>query len=270
MKKRKQSQIIGTILSIIILLLIIFFTNLDLSKYSYIEALNAKVTLPFKKIQMFFMKQKKENIQYYDLIALQEENNNLKEENKALNETQRGYEVLLEENKILNEKLNLKQRYSTFESVPASIIAKENSNYSNHSIINVGSDDGIKEGMAVVTENGLYGKILSVTKGTSKVELIVDPASKFAVKVGEKSEDLICKGSLNPKKRLTLNLLPINYQLLKGEIIRTSKLGDVFPPGIYVGKVKEMAILKNVSETYAVVESAVDFDKVSTVLIIIK
>ncbi len=270
MKKRKQSQMIGIILSIVILLLIIFFTNLDLSKYSYAEAITAKITLPFKKVQMFFMKQSKDKTQYYDLIALQEENSSLKEENKALNETQRNYEVLLEENKNLNEKLNLKQRYSTFNSVPASVIAKENSNYSNHSIIDVGSKDGVEEGMAVVTENGLYGKILSVTEVSSKVELIIDPASKFAVKVSERSEDLICKGSLNPNKRLTLNFLPIDYQLLKGEIIRTAKLGNDFPPGIYVGKVKEMAILKNVSETYAIIDSAVDFDKVSNVLVIIK
>ena len=55
MKKRKQSQMIGIILSIVILLLIIFFTNLDLSKYSYAEAITAKITLPFKKVQMFFM-----------------------------------------------------------------------------------------------------------------------------------------------------------------------------------------------------------------------
>lgn len=270
MKKRKQSQVIGIIISVIILLLIIFFTNLDLSKYSYLEALTAKVTIPFKKVQMFFMKKDKENLQYYDLIELQEENSVLKEENKTLNETQRNYEVLLEENKTLNEKLNLKQRYSTFSSVPASVIAKENSNYSSHSIIDVGANEGIKEGMAVVTENGLYGKVLSVTEKTSKVELIIDPASKFAVKVGERSEDLICKGSLNIKKRLTLHLLPMNYQLLKGEIIRTSRLGDGFPPGIYVGKVQEMAILKNVSEIYAIVESAVDFDKVSNVLVITK
>lgn len=270
MKKRKQSQLLGTIISIIILLIIIFFTNLDLSKYSYVEALSSKISLPFKKVEMFFLKSKKDNKQYYDLIALQEENNKLKEENKKLNEQQRNYEVLAEENKVLNEKLNLKQRYNMFESVPASIIGRESSNFSEHSIIDVGYKNGVKEGMAVVTENGLYGRILTVTENTSKVELIIDPASKFAVKSGDRLDDLICKGSLNPKQRLTLHLLPINYQLLKGEVVRTSKLGDVFPQGIYVGKVKEMAITKNISDTYAVIESAVDFDRVSNVLVIKK
>lgn len=270
MKKRKQSQLLGTIISVIVLLLIIFFTNIDLSKYSYVEALSSKITLPFKKVQMFFLKSKKDNKQYYDLIALQEENNKLKEENKELSEKQRTYELLVEENKVLNEKLNLKQRYNMFESVPASIIGRESSNFSEHSIIDVGSKEGVKEGMAVVTESGLYGKILTVTEYTSKVELIIDPASKFAVKTGDRSEDLICKGSINPKQRLTLHLLPMNYQLLKGEIVRTSKLGNVFPQGIYVGKVKEMAITKNVTDIYAVVESAVDFDKVSNVLVIKK
>lgn len=270
MKKRKQSQLLGTIISALILLLIIFFTNLDLSKYSYLEALNSKVTLPFKKVQTFFMKRSSDNKQYYDLIALQEENTKLKEENLNLNEKQRNYEVLYEENKTLNEKLNLKERYHMFEAVPASIIGKESSNFSEHSIIDVGLNEGIEEGMAVVTESGLYGKVLSVTEKSSKVELIIDPASRFAVKTGEKTEDLICKGSLNPKQRLTLNLLPMNYQLLQGEIVRTSKLGSVFPPGIYVGKVKEMAITKNVTDTYAIVESAVDFNKATNVLVIKK
>lgn len=270
MRKRKQTQVIGTIISIIVLVLIIFFTNLDLSKYSYLEALSAKVSLPFKRVQTVFMKAKKDKTDYYDLIALQEENNKLKEENEELNKTQRNYEVLLEENTVLNEKLNLKNRYKMFESVPASVIGKESSNFSDHSIIDIGKNEGIEPGMAVVTESGLYGKILTVNENTSKVELIVDPASKFAVRAGNRSEDLICKGSINPKQRLTLNLLPMNYQLLKGEIVRTTKLGNVFPPGIYVGKVKEMAITKNVSDTYAIVESAVDFDKTSNVLVIKK
>ncbi len=270
MKKRKQTQLIGTIISIIFLLLIIFFTNVDISKYSYIEEINSKVSYPFRKVQMFFMKRSKNKNEYFDLVALQEENTKLKDENKDLNETQRNYEILLEENKTLNEKLNLKQRYGMFESVPASIIGRENSNFSKHSIIDIGSNEGIKEGMAVVTENGLYGKILSVTEKTSKVELIIDPASKFAVKAGNRSEDLICKGSLNPKQQLTLNLLPMNYQLMQGEVVRTSKLGNMLPPGIYVGKVKEMSIIKNVSDTYAVIESAVDFEKVSNVLVIKK
>lgn len=270
MRKRKQSQLLGTIISVIILLLIIFFTNLDLSKYSYIEALSSKITLPFKKIDMFFLKNNKENKEYYDLIALQEENNKLREENKDLNEKQRVYELLSEENKILNEKLNLKQRYNMFESVPASIISRESSNFSYHTIIDVGSLEGVKEGMAVVTENGLYGKILSVTEKTSKVELIIDPVSKFAVKIAERPEDLICKGSLNKKERLTLHFLPMDYKVIKGEIVRTSKLGNVFPQGIYVGKVKEMAVTKNISDTYIIIESAVDFDKVSNVLVIKK
>lgn len=270
MRKRKQSQAIGIIISIVILVLIIFLTNLDLSKYSYIEALSSKITLPFKKIQKTFMKAKKDNKDYYDLVALQEENNRLKEENKTLNEEHRSYEVILEENKNLNEKLNLKNRYNMFESVPASVIAKESSNFSEHSTIDVGKNEGIEVGMAVVTDSGLYGKILSVNDKTSKVELIIDPASRFAVKIGDRLEDVICKGSLNAKQRLTLHLLPMNYQLLKGEIIRTTKLGDVFPPGIYVGKVKEMAITKNVTDIYAVVESAVDFSKTSNVLVLKK
>ena len=167
MKKRKQSQVIGTIISVVLLILIIFFTNLDLSKFSYMEAITSKISMPFKKLQVFFMKKGKDKTQYYDLIALQEENSKLKEENKNLNEAHRSYEVLIEENKNLNEKLNLKQRYSSFESVPASIIAKENSNFSNNSIIDIGSSEGVEEGMAVVTENGLYGRILSVTEHTS-------------------------------------------------------------------------------------------------------
>jgi rod shape-determining protein MreC len=45
-------------------------------------------------------------------------------------------------------------------------------------------------------------------------------------------------------------------------------MGGIYPKGIYIGTVKEVVSTKNISDRYAIIEPAVDFDKVDTVLVI--
>lgn len=75
---------------------------------------------------------------------------------------------------------------------------------------------------------GYIGKIISVADETSKVELIIDPISKFSIKTQNRSESYICKSSLNKDKRLMATLIPMETNLLKGEVVRTSKLRKCF------------------------------------------
>lgn len=270
MKKRKQGQVIETIISIIVLVILLFLMNVDVSEKTYFQALQSKIIIPFKKIGMKMKSHSKKEdrrLEYYNLEALQKENREQKQKIEELEKAQRNYEILMQENKTLNEKLNLKNRYDNLKSISASVIGLESSNFSKHAVLDVGKEQGVKEGQAVVADNGLYGKIIEVKDKTSKVELVIDPAMKFAAKSERTNEQYICKGSL--EKEIILTLLPINLNLITGEIVKTSKVGNVFPEGIYVGKVKEIGITKNLSDKYAVIESNVDFENTTNVLVII-
>jgi rod shape-determining protein MreC len=57
--------------------------------------------------------------------------------------------------------------------------------------------------------------------------------------------------------------------LLEGDKVETSGLGGIYPKGITVGTIKSITNTKNLTNRYAMVEPAVNFNKVETVLVII-
>ena len=64
--------------------------------------------------------------------------------------------------------------------------------------------------------------------------------------------------------------IPTSAALLEGDKVETSGLGGIYPKGITIGTVKQIIETKNLTNRYILVEPAVNFDKLETVLVIIK
>lgn len=62
--------------------------------------------------------------------------------------------------------------------------------------------------------------------------------------------------------------IPTDADLVIGDTIETSGIGGIYPKGIIIGKISEISDSKNITERYAIVETAVDFSKLETVLVI--
>lgn len=62
--------------------------------------------------------------------------------------------------------------------------------------------------------------------------------------------------------------IPTEADLVIGDNIETSGIGGIYPKGILVGRISEIIEAKNITERYAIVETAVDFSKLETVLVI--
>ena len=86
---------------------------------------------------------------------MEKENKELKKKNSELEQSLRELEIIKSENATLKEYVNLKDKYTDYKTIPAYIIQKDISNYSDTIIINVGSKDGIKENMPVISDQGL-------------------------------------------------------------------------------------------------------------------
>ena len=52
------------------------------------------------------------------------------------------------------------------------------------------------------------------------------------------------------------------------DTIETSGIGGIYPKGILIGKISEIIETKNITDRYAIVETAVDFSKLENVLVI--
>lgn len=268
---KKKTGIVGIIITVIILIVLVFISNMNLENLSYIENTVSTVVMPIQNGLTYLKNKITGNHTFFaDINKLQQENEELKTKNAELEKSLREFEIVKNENTTLKEYLNLSEQYANYETKAAYIINKDYSNYSNIFIINVGAKDGIKPNMTVISEKGLVGYVISTTDNTSKVQTIVDTASTVSATLFSSKDNLICKGTLEESGSLRATYIPTTATLVQGDKIETSGMGGIYPKGIHIGTIKKVVSTKNISDRYAIIEPAVNFDKVDTVLVITK
>ena len=161
------------------------------------------------------------------------------------------------ENSKLQEYANLTEKYQEYETIPAYVIDRDVSNYSSNIIINVGSKQGIEEKMTVIADKGLVGYVVSVTENTANVQVIVDSASSVSSMISTSEESIICKGSVENDKTLNATYISTSAELLVGDSVVTSGIGGIYPKGITIGTIKQIINTQNITDRYAIVETAV-------------
>ena len=269
MYRNHKTGILGIVITIIILILIVIFSNGE-SNVSFFENAASKLVMPSKNGVTYLKNKIGGNDTFFtDINKLEEENKQLQEKNSELEQSLRELENIKTENEMLKEYLNLTEKYGEYKTIPAYVINKDISNYSKTIIINVGKNDGIEEDMTVIADQGLVGHVVSVTDTTAKVQTIIDTASSVSSIMSSTEESIICKGTLDSTTELKAMYIPTDYNIIQGDSIETSGLGGIYPKGIHIGTVKQVESTKNVTDRYAIIETAVNFDKLSTVLVIV-
>ena len=263
---------LGIVLTIVVLIIIVILTNTKTDGTNFLEKGITNIVMPIQN-GLTYLKNKmaNNNTFFEDIEKLKEENENLKNTNSDLEQTLREFEIMKAENNTLKEYLQLKEKYPNYTTVPADIIDKDISNISSTFVINVGSNDGIMINMTVIADKGLVGHIISVTENTAKVQPIIDTASTVSATVTNEKDSVIIRGYQDVSKNyLKATYIPIDTDLIQGESVETSGLGGIYQKGIHIGSIKEIVQTKNNTDRYAIVEPAVDFSKLDTVLVIVK
>lgn len=269
MYKNKKSGIIGIIITTIILILLVILTNVENSNLSYVENIANKLVTPIQN-GLTYIKNKanKNNSFFEDVSKLKEENAKLQEKNNKLEETLREFETLKAQNESLKQYLQLAEKYKDYKTIPADVINRDISNYSKTIVINAGKKQGIKEGMTVIAAEGLVGHIIDVTDTTSKVQTIIDSSSNTSAIFSTSREAIVCKGLLKDNKNLKAVYIPTEATVTEGDRVETSGLGGIYKKGIHIGIVSKIVNTKNLSDRYSIIKTAVDFEKLETVLVI--
>ena len=206
-----------------------------------------------------------------EIQDLQEENTKLREEVETLRAQNLNASESISENQRLRALLGYKQNATQFDLVAASIIGREAATWSSVVVINRGTLDGVADNMAVVTELGLVGHVMEAGLNTSKVQLILDPRSSVGTLVQRADSRVagIVEGDINNPHQPRMVNIPKDANVAVGDMIVTSGFGGVYPKGIIVGKVlaihnDEGGLLK-----HAVLDTAVNFEKLEDVAVIV-
>lgn len=269
MYKNKKTGIMGIVITVIVLVLIVIFSNSE-RNLSLFENFANKLVMPIQSALTYLKNKVGGNSTFFtDMDKLRAENEDLKKQNSQLEQSLRELEVIESENEMLKEYLGLTEKYGEYKTIPGYVINKDISNYSKTIIINIGSKDGVEENMTVIADQGLVGYVVSVTDSTAKVRTLIDTASSVSALIVNTSKDsIVCKGTLSSDSELKAMYIPTDANIIQGDTVETSGIGGIYPKGIKIGTIKKIVSTQNITDRYAIVETTVNFDKLNTVLVI--
>ena len=259
--KNSKTGTIGICITVIVLIIIIILSNIGTERMNIMKNGITKIFMPAQNAFVFVKNKITGNEQEISDIE------QLKQENKQLRE-ERELEILKSENNTLKEYLELKNKYGNYNTIPAYLIEKTYSNYEKIIVINVGTKEGIKVNMPVISESGLVGHIISVTENTAKVQVILDTASNVSTEISTSNQSVLIKGIQGNNTQVKATNIPAETTLMPGDTVFTSGLGGIYPKGILIGTIKEVINTKNEMDRYAYIDAVTNFDKLSTVLVI--
>ena len=207
----------------------------------------------------------------WEIVTMHQQNKMLRNEVDQLRIQNLQASEYAAENARLRALLGYKQAASQFDLVAARVIGREADSWSHMITIDRGTADGVHENMAVVTEKGLVGHVVEAGPNYAKVQLILDPRSSVGTLVQRAESRVvgIVEGDpANPTMPRMVNV-PKNADIQEGDIIVTSGFGGMYPKGLVVGLVSslendEAGLLK-----IALLEPAVDFQKLEDVAVIV-
>ena len=203
---------------------------------------------------------------YILLVGTQQENQRLRSENERLQLENGVMNELLHENERLRDALDFKRTYPP-SAVVAQVIGKQSSPVSSTVTLNKGSDHGIRKDMAVITAQGVVGKVQAVLPGTVKVLLLTDPGSTIAVRVMRNREEGLLEGKL-----VNCSLKYISYyaDIQEGDLLITSGLDGIYPKGLAVARVAKVTKHEASAFQTVLAQPAVRFSRLEEALVLRK
>lgn len=197
------------------------------------------------------------------------QNEQLVREVAELRERLQALEECRLENERLKKLLDLQTRTpDNLKVTAATVIDRDPGNWFKTITLNKGSRQGVRVNMTVVVPEGLVGRVIRVSDNTAVAMLITDPRSAVSSLVQETRSPGIVEGTADPAGRLRMIHIPYDVFVREGQAVVTSGLGSLFPKGIVIGQIKEAK--KDPSGLFynAIVQPAVDFQRLEEVLII--
>ena len=204
---------------------------------------------------------------YFYLVGLEKENQVLKKELQELKLQMNRYREAELANERLRALLNFKKSIAT-PLLPAQIVAFDPSGWFQTILIDKGRNDGVVLDMAVVSAEGLVGRVIGVGKHHAKVLLILDGNSAVDAYIQSSRARGVLVGL--GRELCLLKYVQRNEDVQVGDKVISSGMGGVFPKGLLVGTVQEVVRGSSGLFQRVEVEPAVNFSRLEEVMVVIE
>lgn len=204
----------------------------------------------------------------YDELA--EENAELKEEIAELRTQLADYYNVKQENERLWRYYDLKAENPQYEILPATVVRRDPNDDFYSFTLDKGKTSDVAIGDPVVTENGIIGWVYEVNSYTAKVKTILSPDAKVGVIDTVTRDSGVVNGNVLYADRnlTTMTRISALNNLKEGDIVTTTGISGIYPAGLIVGEVREIAFDEYDTSMYAVISPFEDIRTVIDVVVI--
>jgi len=203
---------------------------------------------------------------YFYLRGVRAENRDLKEQIERM----RVERVRLTEDaaqaRRLQTLLSFKEQFIS-KTVAAQVIGSSGSDLSRIIYVDKGGDSGLQRDMAVITADGIVGKVLLVYPSVSQVLLVNDQTSGVGAILEKSRLQGVLRGTTNGE--VVLERVMSDEQVPVGETVLTSGGDQIFPKGLPVGTVAKVANGKDLFLNIKI-KTAANLDKLEEVLVLVE
>ncbi len=171
----------------------------------------------------------------------------------------------------LQELMELKEKYSQYDTVGARIISRDSSNWYSNFTVNKGYEDGIAADMNVMADGGLVGRVTSVGPNWAKVTAIISDNSNVSGAVMPSGVTLMVSGDLMLMRDGVIRfgqLLDSENEVEPGGKVVTSSISDKYLSDILIGYIDSVTLDANNLTKSGTITPVVDFEHLEEVLII--
>lgn len=208
-----------------------------------------------------------------NLWSVREENDQLRYELSQNPSYKAKYDNEQRKNTELEAALKLQKSEDTYRMTWAHVISRDQASWNNVITIDVGKKDGIQEGMAVESVNGMIGKVASVSNNTSIVKLLTseDKTTTASIKINvdaKTSVDGVLQSYDIKRGLYVIYLYDDTDKVKEGMQVITSGMGGGYPSGLLIGTVDSVQALSNQSGQTIYVRPVDDFQEFTLVRVI--
>ena len=203
---------------------------------------------------------------YFFLRGVRAENRQLKEQIEQMRLEQVRLTEDASQARRLQTLLAFKEQYIA-KTVAAQVIGSSGSDLSRVVYIDKGKNSGIDRDMAVITSDGIVGKVLLVYPNEAQVLLISDQSSGVGAILENSRLQGVLRGS--PNGEVVLERIMSDEAVQPGETVLSSGGDQIFPKGLHVGTVTKVGPGKDLFLNIKI-RPAADLSKLEEVLVLVE
>jgi rod shape-determining protein MreC len=189
---------------------------------------------------------------YSAAAAIKDENEGLQRQRIELAQVNSNAAQLAAENAQLRRLMGVFDKAVDQPAIVVEVLYEPANAFNRRLVFNKGSRAGIAPGMPVIDEGGVVGQVIRVTPMSSEAAMLTDEVVSIPVQILRNGLRLIAFGSTSPGK-VEVRYFSSDADIRQGDMLVTSGIGGVFPPGLAVAKIE--SVERNASTGFARAEA---------------